>query len=118
MRFAHLFVGHVLSIASAVVCHRSRPVCLAGGETVKCFEFPFMTIIQHKSMSCSGAIVSEQWILTAAHCLSVNYISNLRARDIKVVAGVVNYNVRLPGYTQVRQGTEVYVHPNYKVSVA
>lgn len=115
MHFYHLFVGQILSIVS-VACHKIRPICLAGGEIVESFEFPFMVIVHHKTMSCSGAIVSEQWVLTAAHCFSTVNIFNLRAKDVKMVAGLVNYNFKKTKHTQFRQGTEIHVHPNYKVS--
>lgn len=115
MNLYHWFVGQILSIIS-VVCHHNRPVCLAGGEIAESFEFPFMTVINHKTISCSGAIVSEQWVLTAAHCFSTRYIFSLRASDVKVLAGLINYNVKKTQYAQVRQGTEVYLHPNYRVS--
>lgn len=115
MNLYRWFVGQILSIIS-VACHHNRLVCLAGGEIAESFEFPFMTVINHKMMLCSGAIVSEQWVLTAAHCLFTSHIFSLRASDIKVVAGLVNYKVKQTQYTQVRQGTEVYVHPNYRVS--
>jgi len=88
---------------------------LAGGEAANSFEFPFMTVIYHKTMSCSGAIVSEEWVLTAAHCFSINYILGIRPSDIKVIAGIVNY-VEQTNNSQVRQGVEVHIHPNYRVS--
>lgn len=114
MNFKHLFVSCILLIVS-VVCYRNQPVCLAGGEVAKSYEFPFMTVIYHKTMSCSGAIVSEEWVLTAAHCFSINYILGIKPSDIKVMAGITNYAEKTNN-SQVRQGTEVHIHPNYRVS--
>lgn len=111
MNFVHFFVGQLLAIVS-VVCHEHR---LAGGEQAESFEFPFMTVVYHKSMSCSGAILSEEWIMTAAHCFYINHIHALKASDVKVIAGLVNY-AQKTDYTQIRHGTEIYIHPNYKVS--
>lgn len=114
MTFKNLFVGQVLSIVS-VVCHQNLPARLAGGESVQTFEFPFMTAIYHKTMSCSGTIVSEDWVLTAAHCFSVSHIFGVRPNDVKVIAGQINY-VEQSQFTQIRQGIEVHIHPNYRVS--
>lgn len=114
MNFKNLFVGQLLFIVS-VLCHQNLPVRLAGGESVQSFEFPFMTAIYHKTMSCSGAIVSEDWVLTAAHCFSISHVFGIKPSDIKVIAGLVNY-IEQTQYTQIRQGTEVYIHPNYRVS--
>ncbi|CAI6344879.1 unnamed protein product [Macrosiphum euphorbiae] len=118
MNFEHLIVSKILLIVS-VVCYRNQPLsrqqaCLAGGEVAQNFEFPFMTVIYHKTMSCSGAIVSEEWVLTAAHCFSINYILGIRPSDVKVVAGIVNY-IERTNNSQVRHGTEVHIHPNYRV---
>lgn len=115
MSFDYLFLVQILSIVSVVVCQRNRPVCLAGGEIAESFEFPFMTVIFHKTMSCSGSIISEEWVLTAAHCFSISQVFSFKASDVKVIAGMINY-AQKDEYTQIRQGTEVYIHPNYKVS--
>lgn len=98
-----------------VDCGQNRPVCLAGGEIAESFEFPFMTIISHKNWICSGSIISNEWVLTAAHCFSFNQLFNLKANDVKLVAGLVNY-VQQTYYTQIRRGIEIHLHPNYKVS--
>lgn len=113
MNFTHLFLCQILSIVS-VVGFRNRQVRLAGGEAAKSFEFPFMTVIYHKAMSCSGAIVSKEWVMTAAHCFAINSIFGLKASDVKVIAGLVNYAEKTE-FTQSRQGIEVYIHPNYRV---
>lgn len=112
MNIVHYYVSQLLLIVS-VVCH--QPICLAGGEKAESLEFPFMAVIYHKTMSCSGAILSEEWIITAAHCFSFSHIYALRASDVKVIAGSVNY-AQKTNHTQIRHGTEIYIHPNYRVS--
>lgn len=114
MSFEYFFVGQILLIVS-VSCYQHQPVSLAGGEVAHSFEFPFMVVVYHKTMSCSGAIVSEEWVLTAAHCFSINYVFGLKPNDVKVIAGIVN-TVERTKHSQVRQGTEVHLHPNYRVS--
>jgi len=117
MYFSHLFVILIFLIFSlnGIPNQKNRLARLAGGEVAKSFEFPFMTVINHKTMSCSGAIVSEEWVLTAAHCFAISHMFNLKASDVKVIAGLVNY-VKQTDYTQIRRGLEVHIHPNYRVS--
>lgn len=116
MNFYHAFVGEILlSIASIVICYENRPLRLAGGEVAESFEFPFVVVINQKRLSCTGSILSEEWVLTAAHCFSISLMFTIRAKDITVTAGLVNYTEHTP-YTQVRKGTIVYIHPKYRTS--
>lgn len=112
--FAVVSIVQISSMHGAIN-KKSRPARLAGGEVAHSFEFPFMTVIHHKTMICSGAIIAEEWVLTAAHCFALSHIFNLRPNDVKVIAGLINYSRRTE-YTQIRHGIAVFVHPNYGVS--
>lgn len=116
MYFEHLLAFQVLSTVSMVYAVNHRDRRLAGGQEAEVFEFPFMVVIYHKIMSCSGAIISDEWVLTAAHCFAVSLLG-IKASEVKVMAGLVNYAIKKENdYSQIRQGIEVYTHPNYKVS--
>lgn len=115
MYFGYLLLMYQMLSIISVISHQNQLICLAGGEAAENFEFPFMTVIYHKTMSCSGAIISKEWILTAAHCFTISQLHSLEANEIKVVAGLVDC-VKPTKYTQIRKGTEVYLHPNYRVS--
>lgn len=43
---------------------------IIGGQTVDITDFPYQTaLFLSNSYRCGGIIISEKWILTAAHCL-------------------------------------------------
>uniref|UniRef100_A0A1B0CTA9 Putative trypsin-like serine protease n=1 Tax=Lutzomyia longipalpis TaxID=7200 RepID=A0A1B0CTA9_LUTLO len=56
-----------------------RPGCEAqsrvmGGIPAQPGEFPHLVVLMsgRNTMICSGSIISENWVLTAAHCLALN----------------------------------------------
>lgn len=117
MKFYLLIIGHIFCCVtvSSVICSESGPSCLAGGEIATGSEFPYMTFVYHKNIGCSGSIISEEWVLTAAHCFSVSRWFGLKASDVLLIAGLTNL-AEAAGQTQVRRGTEVHLHPGYKVN--
>ena len=46
---------------------------IVGGNTSSKHEYPWQVFVKCKSLfstaRCGGAIISDQWILTAAHCI-------------------------------------------------
>ncbi|XP_053946960.1 spermosin [Anastrepha ludens] len=70
------------------------------------------------SYRCSGSVVSQSHILTAAHCV-VNLVSDLRLSHVRI-GGVAlspnctaNSNVNCSITTRIYQIAEVRVHPSY-----
>lgn len=64
---------------------------------IKCIfpgEFPWLVSLRLKNLAhvykhnCGGAIISDSWILTAAHC-----VYNIKKDSILVVAGENNVRV-------------------------
>jgi len=82
---------------------------IVGGETVTPHEFPWQVALyvasRGSSWFCGGTIISDEWILTAAHCTRL-------AVSIEVVAGAQNPSQDEP--TQVRQdAANFFEHPDY-----
>lgn len=56
------------------VCGRDLSQRLLGGERTELDEFPWMTLLEYqkpngKSTACGGVLISQRYVLTAAHCI-------------------------------------------------
>ena len=81
--------------------HNSRVV---GGSEAYRGEFPHQVSLQHYTKHvCGGTIIDEQWILTAAHCVT---------DGLTVVAG--KHNIRAKEKTEQRiEVDDYYVHDSF-----
>jgi len=79
---------------------------IVNGETVTPHEFPWVVgLLIDGGWYCGGALISDQWLLTAAHCTSGSH-------NIRVVAGAHRVFDHEP--TQIRlTSEEIFTHPNY-----
>lgn len=78
---------------------------IVGGETASPSSWGWAVSISINSASlCGGSILSNSWIITAAHC-----VSGRLASSIIIYAGS---NIRWAG-TQSRVVSKVFIHPKY-----
>jgi len=79
-----------------------------GGETAEKGEFPHMVQLQSSGGShyCGGSVISEEHVLTAAHCVTGGPSS------IKIVAGQYKLDSD-DGTEQESDVEEVIIHPKY-----
>ncbi|XP_076179604.1 chymotrypsin-2 [Ptiloglossa arizonensis] len=79
---------------------------IVNGETVKLGEIPYQVSLQTKGSEyhfCGGSVLNENYILTAAHCVSG------QSYPIEIVVGTVNLSIR----TSVHQVEKIIVHEKY-----
>ena len=87
------------------------PGRIIGGEEAGTKDAPWQVSLRNFlggiSHFCGGSIVSESWVLTAAHCLDGQAVF-----QYDVMAG--QHNIHLPDiHQQVRLVSQAIIHPNY-----
>ncbi|XP_068231105.1 chymotrypsinogen B-like isoform X2 [Palaemon carinicauda] len=95
------------------LCGRRNPVVrIVGGQETTLHEYPWQVALTTASSNkpyCGGSIISDQWILTAAHC-----VDGSNAQDVYVVVGEHDWNVTTEtSATQKLQASSIIMHPSY-----
>ncbi|XP_042324448.1 plasma kallikrein isoform X5 [Sceloporus undulatus] len=114
--------GYTLRLCQTKV----SPVCVqessvstrvVGGVNASLAEWPWQVSLHVKlskqSHLCGGSIISDQWILTAAHCTEDLLLTEVW----RVYSGILKQS-EINKHTPVFKVQEIVVHPKYKVSEA
>nr|XP_018913365.1 PREDICTED: chymotrypsin-2-like isoform X1 [Bemisia tabaci]XP_018913366.1 PREDICTED: chymotrypsin-2-like isoform X1 [Bemisia tabaci] len=86
---------------------------LAGGLVPCAGEFPYLAISLHEQLHCTTAIITEQWLLGAAHCYIIRG-KRIDPKEMFIVAGILDYQDKSCKWRQVRQALEIHLHPKFK----
>ncbi|XP_012287573.1 serine protease snake [Orussus abietinus] len=96
-------------------CTTNKTPLIVGGEKATPAEFPHQAVIgfgsgTDKAWDCGGSIISESYILTAAHCLESS------EGNPAAVVRVGLTNLKSPESTmQERKVMEKIIHPDYRL---
>ena len=92
---------------------------IIGGTNASHGDYPWMTAIVEKGRSvynghyCGGSLVGNQWVLTAAHCVTRSNGSKEDPRDIEVWINLTDLSQ--PGGAAVKRSViAIYRHPDYR----
>lgn len=103
-RWWMLICSLVLLLAFPANAHSAQPRVI-GGSAIDITSTPWQTLlVLNGNRQCAGAIVSDQWILTVAHC-----VDGLTPAQVAVYTGVTQINsgaARIPV-------ANVLVHPQW-----
>ncbi|CAG0899119.1 unnamed protein product, partial [Darwinula stevensoni] len=91
-----------------------------GGKPSQIGQWPWQAAIydvQEQDIVCGGALIQEQWVLTAAHCVSIQGTDRPRTKkDILVYLGKQHRaNVEDDEYVQIRQVSHIFHHKDYSI---
>lgn len=91
---------------------------IVGGKISQIGEYPWNVMLhiknaKNKTVLCGGSLINENFILTAAHCVSNEIDGKFSSNSIEVWAGVHNRN-KLDSNSQKRFADCVIVHSNWR----
>ncbi|KAM4714732.1 LOW QUALITY PROTEIN: transmembrane protease serine 9-like [Anableps anableps] len=106
-----------LSVFGISGCQSQEPVCgkaavsksrIIGGQDAEPGPVPWQVHYTTKASSCGGSLISNQWVLTAAHCINRDDLNHT-----EVQLGVVQLDDVSNSTKVTRNLSEIICHPEY-----
>ncbi len=99
-----------LSNIGGVVANLSRvpPLGVVGGTDVRsAADYPWMTgWLEGSQQYCGGSLISDEWVLSAAHCY-FNVVPSSSIGSVRFTSG---------GGAEIVRGAQWYRHPSYNAN--
>jgi secreted trypsin-like serine protease len=84
---------------------------ITGGTNAEISDFPWQVYLDAGDFTCGGSIISNDWIITAAHCTKNDYDETISASQMVVTVGANNPRNNFQG--KLYRVSEIIVHENY-----
>lgn len=95
---------------------------VVGGTASKKNEWPWIAALFYsinQSFFCGGTVISENHVLTAAHCIQQKMVNNLKAAlrpdEFVVFLGKHNLSLNFERGSEHFYPTEIFVHPQWNI---
>jgi secreted trypsin-like serine protease len=98
--------------AKDVVAAESVQPFIVGGQAAEPGAWPWQVLVRPGSFLCGGALIHEEWVLTAAHCVHNQFNVPFLPGQITVVLGE-HHRFTVDGWEQHKSISQVIAHPNY-----
>ncbi|XP_068569885.1 transmembrane protease serine 9-like [Cebidichthys violaceus] len=113
--YQFLCASTVMIILLSGGCHSQLPVCgraakntrIVGGQDASAGSWPWLVSLNSEDIAfCAGSLIHNQWVLTAAHCLTDDLLTTTVNLGRQSQSG--------PNFNEVSRGLErIICHPSY-----
>jgi len=76
---------------------RQNQAKITGGSSATISDFPWQVFLEAGNYTCGGAIISGDWIITAAHCTEDDFGNLIPANQMDIIVGANNPRSGLEG---------------------
>ena len=115
MNYLRIVIVKIVLLLPVFTCGQTNP-SIVGGSYIDIKEVPYQISMKVDGVHhCGGTILSDRWILTAAHCLKY-YTPIINATRITIHAGTTNQTDTTQG--QIIQAQTVFIHPLFNDSIS